>query len=36
MSIGPFTSDGFPFVVGTSIDGVSWSEVDRTIYPRLE
>lgn len=36
ISIGPFTSEGFMFVVSTSEDGVSWSEMDRTVYLRLK
>jgi len=35
ISIGPFTSEGFLFVVSTSADGVSWSEMNRTTYLRL-
>jgi hypothetical protein len=36
ISIGPFTSEGFLFVVSTSADGVSWSEMNRTTYLRLK
>jgi len=35
ITIGPFTEEGFEFVVTTSADGATWSEVARTRYLRL-
>ena len=35
ITIGPFSDDGFLFVVTSSSDGATWTEVDRTTYIRL-
>ena len=35
ITIGPFTDEGFLFVVTTSTDGLTWTEADRTTYIRL-
>ncbi len=35
ITIGPFTTTGFLFVVHTSKDGISWTEAERTTYLKL-
>ena len=36
INIGPFTDQGFEFVVSSSADGQSWTELGRTTYLRLD
>lgn len=36
ITIGPFTESGFEFVVTSTSDGASWTELDRTTYLRIE
>lgn len=35
ITIGRFNDEGFLFIVISSPDGVTWTEVDRTTYIRL-
>ena len=36
ITIGPFTESGFEFVVTSTSDGTSWTELGRTTYVRIK